>query len=216
MLLYKKLIFCDIFPVTSERRKGPNAVLGLGIPNEGLHFLSVIRGCKKLCAYCLSNKIRTKAGWFIYTKFKCDYCNVPLCQERSGRFCHLLYHKHLAENFSGQPEEAEALEPLPDRSPFMVRRKHPRKGKFPPMQFMHISDNERIDLDSGNEDDDLQGPFFYDETGIQTDTKPINPSFAQLNDVWVTLTRPLRTSQNLPNPATRFEWRRLQNQVICT
>nr|XP_022323720.1 uncharacterized protein LOC111124802 isoform X2 [Crassostrea virginica] len=171
------------FKVTSERRKGPNAVLGLGIPNEGLHFLSVIRGCKKLCAYCLSNKIRTKAGWFIYTKFKCDYCNVPLCQERSGRFCHLLYHKHLAENFSGQPEEAEALEPLPDRSPFMVRRKHPRKGKFPPMQFMHISDNERIDLDSGNEDDDLQGPFFYDETGIQTDTKPINPSFAQLNDV---------------------------------
>lgn len=157
-----------IYEGSTEKKKKPKVALGLGIPNENLHFLSVIHGCKKLCAFCLSNKIRTKAGWFIYTKFKCDYCNVPLCQERSGRFCHLLYHKHLAENFSEQLEEREESNQLPGLDHLNVRRKHPRKGGIPPVQFTAATDNEHIDLDSGNEaDEDLLGPFFYDETGIE-------------------------------------------------
>ncbi|XP_052703511.1 uncharacterized protein LOC128179868 isoform X3 [Crassostrea angulata] len=153
---------------STEKKRKPKAALGLGIPNENLHFLSVIHGCKKLCAFCLSNKIRTKAGWFIYTKFKCDYCNVPLCQERSGRFCHLLYHKHLAENFSEQLEEREVSNQLQGLDHLNVRRKHPRKGGIPPVQFTAATDDDHIDLDSGNEaDEDLLGPFFYDETGIE-------------------------------------------------
>lgn len=155
---------------STEKKIKQNSVLGLGIPNDRLHFLSVIHGCKKLCAYCLSNKIRTKAGWFIYTKFKCNYCNVPLCQERSGRFCHMLYHKHMAENLAEPVEEKEACRQLLDDDPLSARRKHPRKGRVPPIQFMHAFDNEQIDLDSGKEDiDDLYGPFLYDETGIEAE-----------------------------------------------
>ncbi|XP_061178972.1 zinc finger and BTB domain-containing protein 20-like isoform X2 [Saccostrea echinata] len=178
-----------------KKAKKQNTVIGLGIPNESLHFLSVIHGCKKLCAYCLSNKIRTKAGWFIYTKFKCNYCNVPLCQGRSGRLCHLLYHKHMAENFEDTIEEKEEMKPLPDhllyqktenfvdpegglpdQEQLATRRKHPRKGRVPPIQFTPDSNNEQIDLESGNEeDDDLLGPFLYDETGIEPEGsgKPI-------------------------------------------
>lgn len=79
-----------------------------------------------------------------------------------------MYHKHLAENFSEQLEEREVSNQLPDLDHLNVRRKHPRKGGIPPVQFTAATDDDHIDLDSGNEaDEDLLGPFFYDETGIE-------------------------------------------------
>lgn len=62
-----------------EKKRKLKVVLGFGILNENLYFFLVIYGCKKLCVFCLFNKICIKVGWFIYIKFKCDYCNVSFC-----------------------------------------------------------------------------------------------------------------------------------------
>lgn len=48
---------------------------------------------KKLrgCAYCNYYKVKTKSGWGVYTRHKCEACNVPLCKK--VRPCFFLYHE---------------------------------------------------------------------------------------------------------------------------
>lgn len=77
--------------------------------HEGSAFVSVMRtddgGAHKLvhndakkhkpCGYCVMNKIKTKSGWYAYTTYKCDVCEVPLC--RGKRDCFNLYHAQLKQ-----------------------------------------------------------------------------------------------------------------------
>ncbi|XP_060086276.1 uncharacterized protein LOC132565629 isoform X6 [Ylistrum balloti] len=56
------------------------------------HRLAHLQGLRKLCVYCQFNKIKTKSGWWIYTRYKCDGCEVPLCNTTSERDCFMLYH----------------------------------------------------------------------------------------------------------------------------
>ncbi|XP_060086275.1 uncharacterized protein LOC132565629 isoform X5 [Ylistrum balloti] len=44
----------------------------------------------KPCAYCLMKQVRTKSGWYVYTTYKCEVCDVPLCTGQ--RNCFALYH----------------------------------------------------------------------------------------------------------------------------
>lgn len=59
------------------------------------HRLVYIQGTKKLCEFCRLKKIRTKSGWFIYAKTKCQICDVPLCNPTSDRDCFRLFHNML-------------------------------------------------------------------------------------------------------------------------
>jgi hypothetical protein len=81
----------------------------------------------------------------------------------------------MAESLA-EAEDKDSCRPLLEDDPFSARRKHPRKGRVPPIQFMPTSDSEPIDLDPGKDEmDDLYGPFLYDETGIEAEgtTKPM-------------------------------------------
>ncbi|XP_069132879.1 uncharacterized protein [Argopecten irradians] len=45
----------------------------------------------KPCVYCLMKQVRTKSGWYVYTTYKCEVCDVPLCTGQ--RNCFTLYHR---------------------------------------------------------------------------------------------------------------------------
>lgn len=46
------------------------------------------------CKYCQKKKIKTKRGWNVKTKFKCDRCNVNLCSgDMTSRNCFVLFHE---------------------------------------------------------------------------------------------------------------------------
>lgn len=47
----------------------------------------------KTCAFCSINKVRTKSGWYVYTTFRCEACDVPLC--KGVRDCFTQYHKYI-------------------------------------------------------------------------------------------------------------------------
>ena len=57
------------------------------------HFLVPTENWKtQNCFYCSHNNIKTKSGWTVTTKSKCNYCQVPLCRHRG---CFVNYHKML-------------------------------------------------------------------------------------------------------------------------
>lgn len=47
----------------------------------------------KLCVVCQANKIKTKSGWKVYSRFHCKTCLVPLCI--GERDCYESYHRML-------------------------------------------------------------------------------------------------------------------------
>lgn len=52
------------------------------------------------CKYCQKYRIKTKRGWNVKTKFKCETCNVNLCSgDMTSRNCFVLYHE---ENVFGK------------------------------------------------------------------------------------------------------------------
>lgn len=52
-------------------------------------------GKAKACVYCLTNNIKSKAGWKVYTRHRCSLCNIALCTK--NRPCFYLHHKKLLE-----------------------------------------------------------------------------------------------------------------------
>lgn len=60
------------------------------------HRLVHLRGVRKMCVYCQLHKIKTKSGWWVYTRYKCDMCDAPLCTTTSERDCFELYHKMMS------------------------------------------------------------------------------------------------------------------------
>ena len=58
------------------------------VPNEGHK--------QRKCRQCQKNRRRTKSGWRVATRFRCETCNVPLCRdETSERDCFRQYHEDL-------------------------------------------------------------------------------------------------------------------------
>lgn len=53
----------------------------------------VFGGEKKVCLMCQFQKRRTKAGWKVYSRHKCDKCDVSLCRSGLAFDCFKLYHE---------------------------------------------------------------------------------------------------------------------------
>lgn len=48
----------------------------------------------KVCFQCHKDKTKTKKGWRVYTHFKCEHCNIPLCTGGRGtRRCFEIFHR---------------------------------------------------------------------------------------------------------------------------
>ncbi|KAK3104109.1 hypothetical protein FSP39_024499 [Pinctada imbricata] len=45
----------------------------------------------KHCVFCQIYKVKTKSGWRVSTRTKCNICDVPLC--KMNRDCFRMYHK---------------------------------------------------------------------------------------------------------------------------
>ena len=75
------------------------------VHNEGYKY--------RLCVQCQFHKIKTKSGWRVYTHFKCEKCNVPLCRDQGAqkRDCFVLYHRCISE--SGIKSDSEHWFPSP-------------------------------------------------------------------------------------------------------
>ena len=75
------------------------------VHNEGYKY--------RLCVQCQFHKIKTKSGWRVYTHFKCEKCNVPLCRDQGAqkRDCFVLYHRCISE--SGIKNDSEHWFPNP-------------------------------------------------------------------------------------------------------
>lgn len=61
------------------------------------HTLVVIGDKKeKRCQLCRMMNCKTKAGWDILTRYKCQQCELPLCSGiNSGRNCFANFHQQL-------------------------------------------------------------------------------------------------------------------------
>lgn len=58
------------------------------IPNEGHK--------QKKCKQCQRSKRKTKSGWQVASRFRCEICNVSLCRDDSSkRGCFRQYHEEL-------------------------------------------------------------------------------------------------------------------------
>lgn len=62
----------------------------LDAPFSDHHLVPI--GTNKPCAYCELQKRRTKSGWYVYTRFRCEKCGVALCKGQRG--CFVKYHQH--------------------------------------------------------------------------------------------------------------------------
>lgn len=62
-------------------------------PTEGgAHRMVSIEGNKlRACALCSLYKIKTRSGWGVYTRHKCEACTVPLCKGK--RDCFQQFHR---------------------------------------------------------------------------------------------------------------------------
>ena len=66
------------------------ALAGIGVPNSDAHYLvRTPNNSKKLCEFCKRNRQKSKAGWWVYTRYMCKECSVPLC---NGKDCLYNYH----------------------------------------------------------------------------------------------------------------------------
>ena len=59
----------------------------------GLEHNLVFAGEKKICVMCQMQRRRTKAGWQVYSRHKCDKCDVSLCRSGLAYDCFKLYHE---------------------------------------------------------------------------------------------------------------------------
>lgn len=67
---------------------------GQGPQEFGQHKIVYIADKKyKPCVVCVMNKVKSPKGWYIYTYYKCEMCDVPLC--KSKRDCFNQYHQYL-------------------------------------------------------------------------------------------------------------------------
>ncbi|XP_060086262.1 uncharacterized protein LOC132565628 isoform X5 [Ylistrum balloti] len=89
-------------------------------PSKGLtHRMVSIEGNKlRTCALCSLNKIKTRSGWGVYTRHKCEACTVPLCKGK--RDCFQAFHRVFGYKYemSGLAQQTQDI-----NSPFKMSRK---------------------------------------------------------------------------------------------
>lgn len=61
------------------------------------HIPINMMGVRKGCVYCQLTKSKTRSGYWVYTRYKCKECEVPLCMPSAERDCFQLYHKYLKD-----------------------------------------------------------------------------------------------------------------------
>lgn len=64
---------------------------------EDGHIPVNMQGVRKGCVYCQLTKSKTRSGYWVYTRYKCGECEVPLCMPTAERDCFQLYHKYLKD-----------------------------------------------------------------------------------------------------------------------
>ncbi|XP_021368186.1 uncharacterized protein LOC110459952 isoform X7 [Mizuhopecten yessoensis] len=85
--LHRAHPFQDAFPdEPGAGERSPRSV-GAMLNHRAIHTPMMKN---KPCAYCLMRQVRTKSGWYVYTTYKCEVCDVPLCTGQ--RNCFTLYH----------------------------------------------------------------------------------------------------------------------------
>ncbi|KAJ8298938.1 hypothetical protein KUTeg_022998 [Tegillarca granosa] len=106
--LLKRLTSKSIIQEETSYIQKPIAMSNLLTPSYGTdhgHKLVLIDENKaktcKICVYCQTNKVRTKSGWYVYTSYRCEECDVPLCHQKTQRDCFDLYHADISKIMSG-------------------------------------------------------------------------------------------------------------------
>ncbi|XP_061181337.1 uncharacterized protein LOC133189918 isoform X5 [Saccostrea echinata] len=86
---FKALPFC----ARSDNVKTLTALDSLGVPNSAEHYLvKTEKNSKKLCEFCKQNRNKSKGGWWVYTRYMCKDCKVPLC---NGKSCLFFFHRDI-------------------------------------------------------------------------------------------------------------------------
>jgi len=73
----------------------------------------------KLCVYCQKMRRKTKAGWLVYSRFSCQFCDVALCTGQ--RNCFRMYHG-LLQSFKSQKDDKAVQEVLSQNYTFQLDR----------------------------------------------------------------------------------------------
>ena len=83
-------------------RKSSGAPINVQQVGSNTHNLVLIGDRKeKRCHLCRILKCKTKAGWDILTKFKCQECDLPLCSGiNTPRECFVKFHQQISEQDS--------------------------------------------------------------------------------------------------------------------
>ncbi|XP_078333271.1 uncharacterized protein LOC111118864 isoform X3 [Crassostrea virginica] len=81
-----------------ENVKTQRALESLGIPNSSEHYLvKTEKNSKKLCEFCKQNRNKSKGGWWVYTRYMCKDCKIPLC---NGKPCLFYFHRDMLSKIS--------------------------------------------------------------------------------------------------------------------
>nr|XP_022330364.1 uncharacterized protein LOC111128076 isoform X13 [Crassostrea virginica] len=81
----RQAAFPSVFP--KPRRNPP-----IDVPHR------LISGSRKRCAMCYYNRVKTKSGWDIYTNYKCEACDVALCN-RESTHCFNRFHEGIQHHY---------------------------------------------------------------------------------------------------------------------
>ncbi|XP_033752954.1 uncharacterized protein LOC117336493 isoform X4 [Pecten maximus] len=85
--LHRAHPYSDAFPDEPGAGERSPRSIGAMLNHRAIHTPMMKN---KPCAYCLMRQVRTKSGWYVYTTYKCEVCDVPLCTGQ--RNCFALYH----------------------------------------------------------------------------------------------------------------------------
>lgn len=61
----------------------------------------LVPGSRKRCALCYYYRVKTKSGWDIYTNYKCEACDVALCN-RVITQCFGRFHEGVKLHYNAQ------------------------------------------------------------------------------------------------------------------
>ncbi|KAJ8299397.1 hypothetical protein KUTeg_023457 [Tegillarca granosa] len=82
---------------TQTRKQPPELPSSPVLRMMGHYPVHTVESKRKLCVHCQANKTKTKSGWLVYTTYKCNACDVPLCTVE--RACFDNYHQELKKYY---------------------------------------------------------------------------------------------------------------------
>ncbi|XP_065939964.1 uncharacterized protein [Magallana gigas] len=85
---FRQASFSPVFP--KPRRNPP-----MDVPHR------LVPGSRKRCALCYYYRVKTKSGWDIYTNYKCEACDVALCN-RVITQCFGRFHEGVKLHYNAQ------------------------------------------------------------------------------------------------------------------